>query len=183
MGCFTRRGYSTIENRNISSLTKNLVKTHHLHKAIKIDVLFTAHTRQTAKRRRGLEKQGLTLSCFEREEATNNITHHWYFLPSRHAWNRQATLTHTARRCSRLVLQSRRGFFIFVIVVGIIMCLTWPLIFSQRGVYPLSSGFATFFNLSGHLDGIFCRKYHLSCFYGINCLCESGFYHAETVWW
>ena len=67
MGCFTRRGYSTIENRNISSLTKNLVKTHHLHKAIKIDVLFTAHTRQTAKRRRGLEKQGLTLSCFERE--------------------------------------------------------------------------------------------------------------------
>ena len=71
MGCFRRRGYSTIENRNISSLTKNLVKTHHLHKEIKIDVLFTAHTRQTAKRRRGLEKQGLTLSCFERgEEAT-----------------------------------------------------------------------------------------------------------------
>ena len=111
MGCFRRRGYSTIENRNISSLTKNLVKTHHLHKAIKIDVLFTAHARQTAKRRRGLEKQGLTLSCFEREEATNNKTHHWYFLPSRHAWNRQATLTHTARRCSRLVLQPRRGFF------------------------------------------------------------------------
>ena len=66
MGIFRRRGYSTIENRNISSLTKNLVKTHHLHKEIKIDVLFTAHTRQTAKRRRGLEKQGLTLSCFER---------------------------------------------------------------------------------------------------------------------
>ena len=179
MGCFRRRGYN--RKSKYFFLDKKILWKH-ITCIKKSKLTYYSQPILDRQQRGGGDWKNRALHYHVlREEATNNKTHHWYFLPSRHAWNRQATLTHTARRCSRLVLQSRRGFFIFVIVVGIIMCLTRPLIFSQRGVYPLSSGFATFFNLSGHLDGIFCRKYHLSCFYGINCLCESGFYHAETV--